>query len=178
MAASQPRHDAARAWTSFDQPLASYQFSICNALQNAKQLRSPPLETNFMSTSIMARLYQLQSVSFRSRPPVHASRTRSKKCSIRSQMTILDFRLSKFGKIISWHCRASGSQRSRVMKKQRGVTQAEKDFDAEVANFNQEARKILDDRSLSMSARRRLISLKGKALLRPSAAGSPSSPTR
>jgi hypothetical protein len=55
------------------------------------------------------------------------------------------------------------------MKKQRGVTQAEKEFDAEVAKFNQEARKILDDRSLSMSARRRLISLKGKALLRPSA---------
>ena len=41
------------------------------------------------------------------------------------------------------------------MKKQRGVTQAEKEFDAEVAKFNQEARKILDDRSLSMSARRR-----------------------
>ena len=55
------------------------------------------------------------------------------------------------------------------MKKQRGVTQAEKVFDAEVAQFNQEARKILDDRSLSMSARRRLISLKGKALLRPTA---------
>ena len=55
------------------------------------------------------------------------------------------------------------------MKKQRGVTQAEKEFDAKVANFNQEAQKILDDRSLSMSARRRLISLKGKALLRPSA---------
>ena len=55
------------------------------------------------------------------------------------------------------------------MKKQRGVTEAEKEFDAEVAKFNQEARKIMDDRSLSMSARRRLISLKGKALLRPSA---------
>ena len=55
------------------------------------------------------------------------------------------------------------------MKKQRGITQAEREFDAEVAKFNQEARKILDDRSLSMSARRRLISLKGKALLRPSA---------
>jgi len=60
------------------------------------------------------------------------------------------------------------------MKKQRGLTQAEKEFDAEVAKFNQEARKILDDRSLSMSARRRLISLKGKALLRPSASGSQS----
>ena len=58
------------------------------------------------------------------------------------------------------------------MKKQRGVTQAEKAFDAEVARFNQEARRILDDRSLSMSARRRLIGLKGKALLRPSAANS------
>jgi hypothetical protein len=57
------------------------------------------------------------------------------------------------------------------MKKQRGTTQAEKEFDAEVAKFNQEARKILDDRSLSMSARRRLISLKGKALIRPSASG-------
>ena len=64
------------------------------------------------------------------------------------------------------------------MKKQRGATQAEKEFDAEVAKFNQEARKIMDDRSLSMSARRRLISLKGKALLRPSAAVSPSSSTR
>jgi hypothetical protein len=58
------------------------------------------------------------------------------------------------------------------MKKQRGVTEAEKAFDAEVAQFNQEARKILDDRSLSMSARRRLISLKGKALLGPAAANS------
>ena len=56
------------------------------------------------------------------------------------------------------------------MKKQRGVTQAEMAFDAEVARFNQEARKILDDRSLSMNARRRLISLRGKALLRPAAA--------
>jgi hypothetical protein len=55
------------------------------------------------------------------------------------------------------------------MKKQRGVTQAEMEFDVEVAKFNQEAQKIMDDRSLSMSARRRLISLKGKALLRPSA---------
>jgi hypothetical protein len=54
------------------------------------------------------------------------------------------------------------------MKKQRGTTQAEKDFDAEVAKFNQEAQKIMSDRSLSMSARRRLISVKGKALLRPS----------
>ena len=59
------------------------------------------------------------------------------------------------------------------MKKQRGVTEAEKAFDAEVAQFNQEAQKILDDRSLSMSARRRLISLKGKALLGPVASNSP-----
>lgn len=58
------------------------------------------------------------------------------------------------------------------MKKQRAVTQAEREFDAEVAKFNQEAQKILGDRSLSMSAKRRLISLKGKALLRPSASGS------
>ena len=58
------------------------------------------------------------------------------------------------------------------MKKQRGVTQAEREFDAEVAMFNQEAQKILDDRSLSMSARRRLITLKGKALLRPAASSS------
>jgi hypothetical protein len=64
------------------------------------------------------------------------------------------------------------------MKKQRGVTQAEREFDAEVAKFNQEAQKILDDRSLSMSARRRLISLKGKALLRPSASGSQPSSNR
>jgi hypothetical protein len=63
------------------------------------------------------------------------------------------------------------------MKKQRGVTQAEREFDIEVAKFNQEARQILDDRSLSMSARRRLISLKGKALLRRSASGSQSSST-
>jgi len=64
------------------------------------------------------------------------------------------------------------------MKKQRGTTQAEKEFDAEVAKFNQEAQRILEDRSLSMSARKRLISLKGKALLRPSASGSQPSPTR
>jgi hypothetical protein len=57
------------------------------------------------------------------------------------------------------------------MKKQRVATQAEKDFDAEVAKFNQEAQKIMDDRSLSISARRRLVSLKGKALLRRSAPG-------
>lgn len=63
------------------------------------------------------------------------------------------------------------------MKKQRGVTEAEKAFDAEVARFNQEARKILDDRSMSMSARRRLIGLKGKALLRPAAAN-PQQPLR
>jgi hypothetical protein len=64
------------------------------------------------------------------------------------------------------------------MKKQRGATQAEKEFDAEVAKFNQEAQKILEDRSLSMSARRRLISLKGKALLRPTSPGSQPNPTR
>jgi hypothetical protein len=58
------------------------------------------------------------------------------------------------------------------MKKQRGVTQVEKAFDAEVAKFNQEAQKIMDDRSLSMSARRRLISLKGKALLRSATSNS------
>lgn len=58
------------------------------------------------------------------------------------------------------------------MKKQRGVTQEEQAFDAEVARFNQEARKIVEDRSMSMSARRRLIRLKGKALLRPSASNS------
>ena len=58
------------------------------------------------------------------------------------------------------------------MKKQRGMTPAEKAFDAKVAQFNQEARKILDDRTLSMSARKKLISSKGKALLRPAAAAS------
>jgi hypothetical protein len=84
-------------------------------------------------------------------------------------MTMLDFNPPEFGTIISRQCRASRPQRSRAMKKQRGVTQAEKDFDAEVAKFNQEAQKIMGDGSLSMSARRRLISLKGKALLRPSA---------
>jgi hypothetical protein len=93
-------------------------------------------------------------------------------------MTILDFKPWRFGTISSWHCEVSRPQRSRVMKKQRGVTQAERDFDAEVAKFNQEARKILDDRSLSMSARRRLISLKGKALLRPSASDSQPNSTR
>jgi hypothetical protein len=64
------------------------------------------------------------------------------------------------------------------MKKQRVATQAEKDFDAEVAKFNQEARQILDDRRLSMSQRRRLISLKGKALLRRSSPGPQASSTR
>jgi hypothetical protein len=64
------------------------------------------------------------------------------------------------------------------MKKQRAATQAEKDFDAELAKFNQEAREILDDRRLTMSERRRLISLKGKALLRRSTSGSQTSPTR
>ena len=93
-------------------------------------------------------------------------------------MAILDFEPARFGAIISADCRASGSQRSRVMKKQRGAAEAEKEFDAEVAKFNQEARKILDDRSLSMSARKKLISLKGKALLRPSASGSQPSSTR
>jgi hypothetical protein len=64
------------------------------------------------------------------------------------------------------------------MKKQRGTTQAEKEFDAEVAKFNQEAQRIMDDRSLTMSARRRLISLKGKALLRPAAAAPQQGSTR
>jgi hypothetical protein len=64
------------------------------------------------------------------------------------------------------------------MKKQRVATQAEKEFDAEVAKFNQEAQRIMGDRSLSMSARRRLISVKGKALLRPSASASELSSTR
>jgi hypothetical protein len=64
------------------------------------------------------------------------------------------------------------------MEKQRGTTQAEKEFDAEVAKFNQEARRILDDRSLPMSTKRRLISLKGKALLRPSASAAPPGSTR
>jgi hypothetical protein len=91
---------------------------------------------------------------------------------------MFDLKLSRFGTICSWHCRAFKPQRSWVMKKQRGVTQAEREFDAEVAKFNQEAQKILDDRSLSMSARRRLISLKGKALLRPPASGSQPSSTR
>jgi len=59
------------------------------------------------------------------------------------------------------------------MKKQRAATQAEKDFDAEVAKFNQEARDILEDRRLSMSERRKLISLKGKALLRRSSGPQP-----
>jgi len=74
-----------------------------------------------------------------------------------------------------WLARAFKPHRSWVMKKQRGVTQAEKAFDAAVAQFNQEARKLMDDRSLTMSAKRRLISLRGKALLRP--AGSNSQPT-
>jgi hypothetical protein len=59
------------------------------------------------------------------------------------------------------------------MRKRRPATEAEKDFDAKVAQFNQEAQKIMDDRSLPISARRRLISSKGRALLRrpvPSAA--------
>ena len=64
------------------------------------------------------------------------------------------------------------------MKKQRAATQAERDFDAEVAKFNQEARKILDDRSLSMSDRRKLIGLKGKALLRRPAPGAQASSAR
>jgi hypothetical protein len=54
------------------------------------------------------------------------------------------------------------------MKKQRAATQAEKDFDTEVAKFNKEAQEILEDRRLSMNERRKLICLKGKALLRRS----------
>jgi hypothetical protein len=69
-------------------------------------------------------------------------------------------------------------QAGTTMKKQRGTTQAERDFDAEVAKFNQEAQKILDDRSLPMSTRRRLISLKGKALLRRPAPGAQADATR
>ena len=64
------------------------------------------------------------------------------------------------------------------MKKQRDTTQAEKEFDAEVAKFNQEARRILDDRSLPMSTKRRHISLKGKAVLRPAAPTSQPGSTR
>jgi hypothetical protein len=94
------------------------------------------------------------------------------RCSTPSQMTTPAFKLSMFGTICGWHCVAFKPDRSRVMKKQRGETQAEKVFDAKVAQFNQEAQKILDDRSLSMGARRRLISLKGKALLRPAASSS------
>ncbi|HEX4241326.1 MAG TPA: hypothetical protein VHZ53_07945 [Steroidobacteraceae bacterium] len=52
------------------------------------------------------------------------------------------------------------------MRKQRPATEAEKDFDAKVAQFNREAQKIMDDRSLPIGARRRLISSKGRALLR------------
>ena len=52
------------------------------------------------------------------------------------------------------------------MRKQRPATEAEKDFDAKVAEFNREAQKIMGDRSLPISARRRLISSKGKSLLR------------
>jgi hypothetical protein len=89
-------------------------------------------------------------------------------------MAILELKPPGFGTIRCWYCRAFRRHRSSVMKKQRAATQAEREFDAEVAKFNQEARKILDDRSLSMSAKRRLISLKGKALLRPSASAQPS----
>jgi hypothetical protein len=64
------------------------------------------------------------------------------------------------------------------MKRQRVITQAESDFDAEVAKFNKEAQRILDDRTLPMSARRRLISLKGKALLRRTVSSSQVNPTR
>jgi hypothetical protein len=64
------------------------------------------------------------------------------------------------------------------MKRQRVITQAESDFDAEVAKFNKEAQRILDDRTLPMSARRRLISLKGKALLRRPVSSSQVNPTR
>jgi hypothetical protein len=58
-----------------------------------------------------------------------------------------------------------------MKKHQRPVTQAEKDFDAKVAQFNQEAQRILDDRSLPISARRRLISRKGRELLQRPAPG-------
>ena len=64
------------------------------------------------------------------------------------------------------------------MKKQRAATQAELDFDVEVAKFNQEAQRILEDRSLPISHRRRLISLKGKALLRRPTAASAATSTR
>jgi hypothetical protein len=64
------------------------------------------------------------------------------------------------------------------MKRQRAITQAESDFDAEVAKFNKEAQRILDDRTLPMSARRRLISLKGKALLQRPVSSSQVNPTR
>ena len=64
------------------------------------------------------------------------------------------------------------------MRKQRPVTQAEQDFDAKVAQFNQEAQRILEDRSLPMSARRRLISNKGRALLRRPTAGVPNNAVR
>jgi hypothetical protein len=93
-------------------------------------------------------------------------------------MTMIGIKVPRFGTISSWHCKAFEPRRSRVMKKQRGATQAEREFDAEVAKFNQEAQKILADRSLSMSARRRLISLKGKALLRPSVPGPQAGATR
>jgi hypothetical protein len=93
-------------------------------------------------------------------------------------MTMTGFKMPGFGTISRWHCGALKHRRSWVMKKQRGVTQAEKEFDAEVAKFNQEAQKILGDRSLSMSARRRLIGLKGKALLRPSVPGPQAGSTR
>ncbi len=57
------------------------------------------------------------------------------------------------------------------MRKQRPLNQAEKDFEANLVEFNKEAQKIIEDRSMPMSKRRRLISLKGKALLhRPAGA--------
>jgi hypothetical protein len=83
-----------------------------------------------------------------------------------SQIRVLDFRLLELASISCGHYRRP---RCRVMKKQRAATQAEKDFDAEVAKFNKEAQEILEDRRLSMNERRKLISLKGKALLRRSA---------
>jgi hypothetical protein len=70
------------------------------------------------------------------------------------------------------------AQRSRHMRKQRAETQAEKDFDAEVEKFNKEAQEILEDRRLSMNERRKLITLKGKALLRRSAANPQPGPTQ
>jgi hypothetical protein len=62
--------------------------------------------------------------------------------------------------------------------KKRVPTEVEKEFDAEVAKFNQESQTILADRSLSMSASRRLIGTKGKALLQRFAVSSQPTATR